>query len=63
LARILVVARHFGLVPAGGQQPRIRAMKQAFLALLLGGYHWVLRFYPAAFRSEFGDEMETVLRN
>jgi hypothetical protein len=38
-------------------------MKQAFLALLLGGYHWVLRFYPAAFRSEFGDEMETVLRN
>jgi len=35
-------------------------MKRAILSLLLGGYHWVLRLYPAAFRSEFGDEMEAI---
>jgi len=35
-------------------------MKRAILSLLLGGYRWSLRLYPAAFRAEFGAEMEAV---
>jgi hypothetical protein len=35
-------------------------MKRAILSLLLGGYRWSLRLYPAAFQAEFGDEMEVV---
>jgi hypothetical protein len=35
-------------------------IKRAILPLLLGCYHWSLRLYPAAFRIEFGAEMEAV---
>jgi len=35
-------------------------MRQAIISLLFGWYRWSLRLYPAAFRAEFGTEMEAV---
>jgi hypothetical protein len=35
-------------------------MRQTSISALIGFYHWSLRLYPAAFRAEFGAEMEAV---
>lgn len=35
-------------------------MKPEISSLIVQIYHYLLRLYPAAFRAEFGDEMETV---
>ena len=35
-------------------------MKHTIISLLLSCFRWSLRLYPAAFRAEFGDEMEAV---